>query len=107
MRVATGADEDDDIEALEVTFDQFSVWMKSSSPLADAYRQFLGGVVDDQLCALRALPPPRRGLGARRTAIRAAGEVTAALCCAGIWTSSGSRSGSSRQPGCIRWRTTP
>ena len=65
MRVATGADEDDDIEALEVTFDQFSVWMKSSSPLADAYRQFLGGVVDDQLCAPRALPP-HRGVGERR-----------------------------------------
>ena len=54
--LAQSADEDDDIEALEVTFDQFSVWMKSSSPLADAYRQFLGGVVDDQLCALVGQP---------------------------------------------------
>lgn len=49
LRAANGTAADDDVAELDVSFDAFSAWMQSSSPLADAMRAALGGMLDDQL----------------------------------------------------------
>lgn len=49
IRAANGATAEDDVSDLEVTFEAFSSWMQSSSPLADKMRSALGGMLEEKL----------------------------------------------------------
>lgn len=49
IRAANGTSVDDDVSGMEVSFDAFSKWMQSSSPLANEMRRALGGMLEDKL----------------------------------------------------------
>jgi hypothetical protein len=49
IRAAHGASADEDVTGMDVSFDAFSSWMQSSSPLANEMRHALGGMLEDKL----------------------------------------------------------
>jgi hypothetical protein len=49
IRAANNTEADEDVSEMDVSFEAFSAWMQSSSPLADKMRGALGGMLEDKL----------------------------------------------------------
>eukprot|EP01043_Picozoa_sp_COSAG02_P011692 COSAG02_NODE_435_length_22393_cov_18.805643_12_plen_166_part_00 len=49
IRAAHGASADEDVSDMDVSFEAFSTWMQSSSPLANEMRHALGGMLEEKL----------------------------------------------------------
>lgn len=49
IRAAHGAPADKDVTGMDVSFEAFSTWMQSSSPLANEMRHALGGMLEEKL----------------------------------------------------------
>ena len=65
IRAANGCALDEDVSELDVTFDAFSRWMQSSSPLANEMRHVLGGSLENKL-DMDAMGIEERELWAKR-----------------------------------------